>query len=93
MISPLFQDIPTSEPVKIREPVRVAVDFDHTKIRPLAFVWRDRKYSVKRVSMVYKRQHGTGFWWCFAVADEANSFILLYDPIKMSWVLEEVYAL
>lgn len=92
MLSPLF-DLPTSDPVKIGEPIRVAVDFNGLKIKPLAFVWNGRKYPVKRVSMVYKRQHGTGFWWCFAVTDEANSFILLYDPIKMSWVLEEVYAL
>ena len=85
--------LPTASPVTIREPVRVAVDFAGPKIRPLAFLWRGRKYVIEQVNLVYKRQHGHRFDWCFAVSDTANSYILLYDPVELRWVLEEVYAL
>lgn len=85
--------LPTSLPEKIQQPIRIAVDFAGPKVKPIAFVWSGRKYIVKRVNMVYKRPHGNRFDWCFAVSDDANSFILVYDPTDMRWILEEVYAL
>lgn len=85
--------LPTGVPVTVREPIRIAVDFDREKIRPLAFLWGSKKYVVQRVNLVYKRPHGDRWLWCFAVSDEANSYVLLYDPESMQWTLEEVYAL
>lgn len=79
--------------MKIHESIRVAVDFQDTKIRPLAFVWGSKKYVVEKVNLVYKRQHGDRYLWCFAVSDRANSYVLLYDPDSLRWTLEEVYTL
>ncbi len=84
---------PTAPPTKIHEPVRVAVDFQGSKIRPLAFVWGQKKYVVQKVNLVYKRQCGDRYLWCFAVSDAANSYVLLYDPESLRWTLEEVYTL
>lgn len=83
---------PTASPTKIHEPVRVAVDFQGTKVRPLAFVWGHRKYIVERVNLVYKRRVGDHVHWCFAVSDAANSYVLVYDAAELRWMLEEVYA-
>ena len=83
--------LPTSVPEKIRESVRVAVDFSGPKVRPMAFMWSGKKYVVEKVNLVYKRQHGDRFLWCFAVSDEVNSYVLLYDPEDLSWTLEEIY--
>ncbi len=85
--------LPAATPIKVREPVRVAVDFHGAKIRPLAFVWGAKKYTVEKVNLVYKRRHGDGYQWCFAVSDKVNSFVLLYDPENLHWTLEEVYSL
>ncbi len=85
--------LPVSPPTKIREPIRVAVDFAGPKIHPLAFVWNGRKYVVQKVNLVYKRRDGNRELWCFAVSDAANSYVLLYDPENMRWTLEEVYTL
>lgn len=85
--------LPAATPVKVGEPVRVAVDFQGSKIRPLAFVWGAKKYIVKKVNLVYKRRHGDGYQWCFAVSDASNSYVLLYDPENLRWTLEEVYSL
>ncbi len=84
---------PTPPPTKIREPIRVAVDFAGSKITPLAFVWSGKKYVVEKVNLVYKRRDGARELWCFAVSDAANSYVLLYDPQNMRWTLEEVYTL
>lgn len=85
--------MPTATPIQVREQIRVAVDFEGTKIRPLAFVWGQKKYVVQKVNLVYKRRHGDGYQWCFAVSDASNSFVLLYDPEHLKWTLEEVYSL
>lgn len=83
----------------VHESVRMAVDFlpagttNTRRVRPLAFLWGGRKYAVKRVNLVYKVPHGNRYRWSFAVSDEANSYVFLYDPEDMSWTLEEVYAL
>jgi hypothetical protein len=41
--------------------------------------------------MVFKRQHGNKWYWCFAVSDETNNYVLRYEPEEMVWTLEEVY--
>lgn len=84
---------PTPPPTKIREPIRVAVDFAGPKIKPLAFVWSGKKYIVEKVNLVYKRKDGHRELWCFAVSDAANSYVLLYDPDNLRWTLDEVYTL
>ena len=82
--------LPQGAPVSVQEPVRVAVDFRGPVVRPLAFLWRGRKITVDRVNMTFKRQVGDRFVWCFAVSDNANSYVLRYDPETMRWTLEEV---
>ncbi len=85
--------LPTPPPTKVHEPIRVAVDFAGPKITPLAFVWSGKKYVVEKVNIVYKRRDGARELWCFAVSDNANSYVLLYDPENLRWTLEEVYTL
>lgn len=87
---PRQSPLPHGSPVKVDEPVRVAVDFRGPDVRPLAFLWRGRKITVDKVNMTFKRQHGDRWVRCFAVSDEANAYILRYDPEDMRWVLEEV---
>jgi len=78
---------------KLHEPVRVVVDFAGSQVKPLAFLRAGRKYKIQRVNLVYKRRVGAGHVWCFAVSDEGNSYILMYDPENLQWVLEEVSSL
>lgn len=75
---------------KLHEPVRVVVDFDHTKVRPVMFVRNQRSYELERVNLVYRRRKGSGYDWCFSVSDQANTYVLAYDPATLAWTLEEV---
>lgn len=84
-------ELPSSVPETIRQTVRVVVDFAGPKVRPLAFLWSGRKYVIQQVNLQYKRPHGDRWQWCFAVSDATNSYVLIYDPEELTWVLEEVY--
>ncbi|MFH0828975.1 MAG: hypothetical protein V1907_02230 [Candidatus Kerfeldbacteria bacterium] len=78
------------ETEKVHENVRVFADFNGSQVRPIAFVRAGRKYEVQRVNLVYRKRVGKRFVWCFAVSDEGNSFVLVYDPESLVWTLEEV---
>lgn len=84
-------NLPNSVPETIRQAIRVVVDFAGPKVRPMAFLWSGRKYVIQKVNLAYKRQKGDRWEWCFAVSDEANSYVLVYDPEELSWILEEIY--
>lgn len=75
---------------KLKEAVRVVVDFNGTKVRPLAFLRSGRRYDVIGVNLVYRKRVGTRYVWCFAVSDEANTYGLEYDPEKLTWTLNEI---
>lgn len=76
---------------KLEEKVRVFADFNDKKVRPIAFI-RDsgRRYDIKKVNLVYKRRVGDRYQWCFACSDEANTYVLFYDPEQLTWTLQEV---
>ena len=70
--------------------VRVFVDFDHKKVRPVSFFWAGKRYDIQSVNLVYRRKIGTKDQWCFAVSDPANTYVLSYNPENMEWQLDEV---
>lgn len=74
----------------LQEPVRVVVDFNHNKVRPLAFSRAGRRYNVLSVNLVYRKRAGSRYVWCFAVSDGANTYGLTYDPETLGWTLNEI---
>jgi len=81
------------ETQKLHENVRVFTDFNGTQVRPVVFVRAGRKYEIERVNLVYRKRVGKRYVWCFAVSDEGNNFVLVYDPESLAWTLEEVSSL
>lgn len=70
------------------EPIRVVVDFEGKRVRPLAFQWGTKRYDVTKVHLVYRRRVGSRYHWCFSVSDEANTYVLAYDPESLAWRLD-----
>lgn len=74
----------------LQDPIRVVVDFQANKVRPLAFLHAGRRHEVTQVNLVYRKRLGARYVWCFAVSDGENTYGLTYDPENLSWVLSEV---
>ncbi|PIS40918.1 MAG: hypothetical protein COT26_00790 [Candidatus Kerfeldbacteria bacterium CG08_land_8_20_14_0_20_43_14] len=77
------------------EKVRVFVDFspgqnNFKRVIPRAFFWAGKRYDIQSVNLVYQRRRGNKQDWCFAVSDQANAFVLLFNPENLEWILEEV---
>ena len=75
----------------IEEPVRVFVDFDGRRVRPVAFVLRGKRYVLTKLNLVAESGLGPTKRFSFSVSDSANTFTLVYNPIDLSWTLKDLY--
>lgn len=75
----------------IDEPVRVFVDFDGRKVRPVAFVLRNRRYVLTKLNLVAESGFGPTKRYSFSVSDAGNTFTLVYNPFDLTWKLKEIY--
>lgn len=76
---------------QVNEPVRVYVDFNGHTVRPVAFFYGGRKYTVERVNLVSEAGRGPTKRFLFSVSDAANTFTLEYNPFSLQWCLREVF--
>ncbi len=77
---------------RFNEPIRVVVDFQGPRIRPMVFLHGGRRYTVKKVNLVSESGTGPTKRFYFSVSDEGNAFTLMYNPFDLSWTLTEVYT-
>lgn len=71
------------------EQIKVLVNFDHPKVKPIAFKRNGRTYKVDRVNLVYHEQSGAQTIFYFYVSDHANSYKLRFEPETLEWFLVE----
>lgn len=71
------------------EQIKVLVEFDGTKVRPLMFKRAGRTYKLAKVNLVYSFHEGERTIFRFFVSDEANSFQLRFEPDILHWYFEE----
>lgn len=77
----------------VHEPIKVLASFAENKIAIHFFNWRERIYKVKSVNMFHIEKDGTKKLYHFAVTVEGNSYELVYNPITLEWIVEEVIAI
>jgi hypothetical protein len=77
---------------KIDEPIRVFVDFNGRRVRPVAFLLRGRRYTLTRLNLVAESGLGPTKRYSFSVSDAGNTFTLVYNPFDLTWKLTEVRA-
>ena len=47
-----------------------------------ATTWKSEPY--------YRKRNGARWLWCFAVSDNANAYLLIFNPDDLTWQLESV---
>jgi Family of unknown function (DUF6504) len=73
----------------------IAVTWHEGQRRPIAFVWRRRRYKVERLLEMWVVETG---WWkdegrvsrsYWRVRAEGHVFDLLYDRVSKTWTLDQ----
>lgn len=77
---------------RVDEAIRVVVDFDGSRVRPVALLRGGMKYLLKQVNLVSESGVGPTKRFFFSVSDAGNAFTLEYNPFDLSWRLKEVWT-
>ncbi|MBI1921813.1 MAG: hypothetical protein HYS23_12125 [Geobacter sp.] len=76
---------------RIREDIRVAAIFGPgSRIKPVWFDWRRRKYEIREVTYAWQEREGEATLLHFAVSDGANLFELTWNSASRVWSLAAV---
>lgn len=77
----------------INESVGVEVSFGDDRVSPTRFVWRNRNYEVRRVTMQYERKDGGKRFLCFAVDTGGMTAELVMDTTDFKWRVGRVESI
>lgn len=70
---------------KSSETIGVEASFWGARIFPLRFVWRGRRYEVKRVALRFERKDGGRKYLCFDVDTGGMVAELALDKENLDW--------
>lgn len=71
------------------ESIKVLVQFDDNKVKPIAFRRNGRLYKIAKVNLVHSFKEGDRRIFNFHVSDNANSYNLRFESDILKWFLEE----
>lgn len=77
-------------PVQIREPISVAVLFEHGAIKPVLFRWNGKKIEIEKTSFTWETRQGVARLLHFSVVCRRNIYELVFNLNEMTWRLETV---
>jgi hypothetical protein len=70
------------------ERIQVGVVYgDQGHIKPVWFVWNGRQYRVASINHVWRDKAGREMLVFFSVSDEANTYLLCYNSVRMEWTI------
>lgn len=75
----------------IEEKISVGVIFASGKIMPKFFIWRDKKYSVEKVTFLWNSKTGSAEIHHFAVLSEGSVYELSYNLKTSCWRLDKIH--
>lgn len=77
----------------VEEPVDVSAVFSGGRLRPTAFVWRGRRYAVRRVLGAYRARRGGSLEIHYSVvSDNPEVYELRFSAGRMSWTLVRIHG-
>lgn len=74
----------------VHEKITVVASFSpHKRIEINSFVWKEKQYQIKQVTLVTKARKGREVVWMYHVVTDNMAFKLRLDTDSMTWWLEE----
>jgi hypothetical protein len=76
-----------AEKTEYHDKLEVCARFKNGAVTPISFLWRGRKYEVKKVTFTWDHRRGRSLIRHFSVSDGASLFEIAYDSEKADWRL------
>jgi len=75
----------------IEEQISVGVVFASGNITPKFFVWRDKRYSVEKITFLWNSKVGSAEVYHFAVVSDGSIYELSYNLKTSCWRLDKIH--
>ena len=79
-----------SDPQELNEPIAVLAWFKNGKIQPRLFVWKNKKYKVKKVNYNWQERRGRETLSLFSVNTGSDLFQISFNNFTYSWHLDRL---
>lgn len=76
---------------KVNEQIEVFANFNKRGAEPICFSWKNNDYNITSVNFRHHSKVGDKKIFYFAVTANQETYKLIFDPIDLTWILEEVY--
>ena len=74
----------------IAERIEVGAIFRRGHARPVWFIWKGRRHSVKSVTYEWHEKRGETLFHFFQLASDAGNFEVSLDSKSLAWNLEKI---
>jgi len=71
------------------EKIKILVQFDDTKVKPMLFVRAGRQYKIDKLTLVNHFREGDQRIFHFHIVSGGNYFQLRFEPETLRWFLVE----
>ena len=75
----------------IEEPISVGVVFSSGRINPKFFMWKEKRYSVEKITFLWNSMEGSAQIFHFAVTSTGTVYELSYNLTTSCWKLDKIH--
>lgn len=77
--------------MEVAEKIEVGAIFRRGHVKPVWFIWKSRRHSVKDVTYEWHEKRGENFFHFFQLVAEEGIYKVSLDSRSLAWNLEKVY--
>ncbi len=77
--------------MEVDEKIEVGAIFRRGKVKPVWFIWKSRRHSVRDVTYEWHERRGENFFHYFQVVADEGIYRVSLDSRSLAWHLEKIY--
>ncbi|MDD4899207.1 MAG: hypothetical protein PHG68_01240 [Candidatus Omnitrophica bacterium] len=78
------------DPTNLNETINVLAEFQHTKIYPRAFTWKNKDYKIDKITYQWQERCGREIINYFSVDTGASIYQLSFNNTSCVWKLDKI---
>jgi hypothetical protein len=79
-----------SDPQELNEHIVALAWFRNGKIQPRLFIWKNKKYKIKRINYAWQERRGQETINCFSIDTGSDLYQISFNNISYSWHLDRL---
>ncbi|MDD2752843.1 MAG: hypothetical protein PHN59_06890 [Candidatus Omnitrophica bacterium] len=77
-------------PADLKENITVLAEFQHTKIYPRAFTWKNKEYKIEKITYQWQERCGKEIICFFSVYSGTNLYQISFNNTSFGWQMDKI---